>query len=225
MRTVLRVTLTALFCLAFLVPSTMAKTPDGLTPAEEIVCDGLEGAAFGLCNAYCEAQDCDILDPERASCERLRTNFERATGSRIFPCDVLIETEPNNSCEDANPVVLGSPNPLLASISPVGDRDHFLLAVPEDSIVEIETTGPGGDTVLQIESADGTTIIGCDDDAGENLFSLWSCCLPAGDYCVVVRDFGDNSAIPLYEIDVRGLGACDARNLPPCPITGLGCPF
>lgn len=34
------------------------KGPDGMTPAEEGVCDGLEGGLFGTCNAYCEATDC-----------------------------------------------------------------------------------------------------------------------------------------------------------------------
>ena len=32
-------------------------TPDGMPPSQETVCDGLSGAAFGLCNAFCEAQD------------------------------------------------------------------------------------------------------------------------------------------------------------------------
>ena len=72
---------------AFVAISSMARTPDGVTPAEETVCDGLVGAAFGLCNAYCEAQDCDILDPQRESCELLRENFERITGTWNFPCD------------------------------------------------------------------------------------------------------------------------------------------
>ena len=34
-------------------------TPDGQTPAQETMCDGLTGPAFGLCNAYCGAQDCE----------------------------------------------------------------------------------------------------------------------------------------------------------------------
>jgi len=82
---------------AFVAISSMARTPDGVTPAEETVCDGLVGAAFGLCNAYCEAQDCDILDPQRESCELLRENFERITGAGNFPCD------------DGGPVPCGDP--------------------------------------------------------------------------------------------------------------------
>lgn len=40
-------------------------TPDGMPPANEGVCDGLKGATpglYGLCVAYCEAQDLDGLD-------------------------------------------------------------------------------------------------------------------------------------------------------------------
>ena len=47
------------------VPAS-AQTPDGQTPAEETVCDPLIGATpglYGLCVAYCEAHDADILAP------------------------------------------------------------------------------------------------------------------------------------------------------------------
>jgi len=43
-----------------MAPSTLAKTPDGETPANEDVCDELQGATpglYGLCVAFCEAQD------------------------------------------------------------------------------------------------------------------------------------------------------------------------
>lgn len=67
--------------------SVLAKTPDGQTPAQETVCDMETGAAYGLCNAYCEAMDC--TDPnQRASdqgCESVKENFEKKTG-RPLPC-------------------------------------------------------------------------------------------------------------------------------------------
>lgn len=67
-----------------------AKTPDGQTPSEETVCDDLNGAAYGLCTAYCEAMDCD--SPERhasaTACARVRNNFLRHTGTPP-PCDVV----------------------------------------------------------------------------------------------------------------------------------------
>jgi len=54
---------TAILCL-FLSPILLATTPDGETPAEESVCDGLPDAQFGICNAYCEAMDCDSDNPK-----------------------------------------------------------------------------------------------------------------------------------------------------------------
>jgi hypothetical protein len=138
----------------------------------------------------------------------------------------LTETEPNDSCSDAlanDPFFPG--DNVLASISPVGDRDHYTLSLAGDTLVSVETSGPSGDTVLQIESADGSVVVGCDDDAGAGLFSLWSCCLPAADYCVVVRDFGDNGTIPSYNIEFTDLGSCTADPVPVCDVIGLGCPF
>ena len=91
-------------------------TPDGQTPAEETVCDGLIGAAFRLCNAYCEAQDCDVQEPGRKSCERLRRNFERHTGIPIFPCDGLCGNGIVDAGEDCDRLFLfcrGGCNPLL----------------------------------------------------------------------------------------------------------------
>jgi len=60
-------------------------TPDGMPPSRETVCNGLSGAAFGLCNAFCEAQDCDVHP--RPSCDHLRRNFQKITGSSAFPCE------------------------------------------------------------------------------------------------------------------------------------------
>ena len=52
--------------LLFYAPA-LAQTPDGETPAEENVCDELQMATpglYGLCIAYCEAQDLVPVDPE-----------------------------------------------------------------------------------------------------------------------------------------------------------------
>jgi hypothetical protein len=57
----------------------------------EIGCEAvaLAPGAFGLCEAYCEALDCDGLDPrgsERA-CSRLARNFARQTNGLPLPCE------------------------------------------------------------------------------------------------------------------------------------------
>jgi hypothetical protein len=64
-------------------------TPDESPPAEEAVCDesGLMGAAFGLCIAFCEANDCDEF-PNKKACGVLRANYARITGELAFPCEV-----------------------------------------------------------------------------------------------------------------------------------------
>ena len=65
-----------------------AKTPDGKPPSQETVCDAETGAAFGLCNAYCEAMDCDSPNHHASdtACEHVKRNFERHTG-RPLPCE------------------------------------------------------------------------------------------------------------------------------------------
>jgi len=62
------------------------KTPDGGTPAVEMVCDGLL-IGFGLCNAYCEAKDCDMLFPDSTNtCDEMLSNYQDQTGFPGPPC-------------------------------------------------------------------------------------------------------------------------------------------
>lgn len=65
-----------------------AQTADGMTPAEETVCDGQEGALWGLCVAYCEAMDCDHEFPyaDEQACERVLTNYLKKSGDTMPPC-------------------------------------------------------------------------------------------------------------------------------------------
>lgn len=92
----------SLLLLAAALQKSSAKTPDGMTPSQEQVCSGLHGAAFGLCNAYCEAQDCDVHP--RPSCAQLRKNFEQVTGSPIFPCDAFCgDGRLNQRTEECDP--------------------------------------------------------------------------------------------------------------------------
>jgi cysteine-rich repeat protein len=85
----------------------MAQTPDGETPAYEDECDSLDGAAYGLCNAFCEAKDCDEAAEETGhqSCDRLKEKFTELTQEEYFPCEeycgdgVLDEGE---DCDDGN---------------------------------------------------------------------------------------------------------------------------
>jgi hypothetical protein len=81
-------TLLALAAIPFAFNSTaVAQTFDGMTPSEEDVCAGLAGGAYGICNAYCEAIDCDEREPGFRACESLRDNYFDLTGSALLPCD------------------------------------------------------------------------------------------------------------------------------------------
>lgn len=77
-------------------PLAIGGTPDGKTPAEETVCDeaGYTGKAWGLCNAYCEAMDCDSAQPEGSekACEAIFRNWLKAVdGEEIMPCPTTPE--------------------------------------------------------------------------------------------------------------------------------------
>jgi hypothetical protein len=59
--------------LALGAPAAWAQTPDEETPAVEDACDGFSGKIYGLCNAYCEAMDCDADEPQASdqACTRV----------------------------------------------------------------------------------------------------------------------------------------------------------
>ena len=67
-------TLCAFFVVIMAMGSIYAQGRNG-------VCGGLSGNEFGLCNAYCEAMDCDG-DPKvsEQTCTQVALNFSRATG-------------------------------------------------------------------------------------------------------------------------------------------------
>ena len=82
-----------------------AKTPDGLPPSVETVCDNETGAAFGLCNAYCEAMDCDSGAPQASqkACDKVRDNFVKQTGEAP-PCDCPCVTQYPGFIETLNSI-------------------------------------------------------------------------------------------------------------------------
>ncbi len=81
---------TIIMGLLFLNSHAIASTPDGETPANEGVCDGLKGATpglYGLCVAYCEAQDLDTFDKEPPNTKILANyNKKKQAGDPDMPC-------------------------------------------------------------------------------------------------------------------------------------------
>ena len=80
---------------------------------EGSVCSGLTKAEFGLCRAYCDAQECPVRNPEPRSCERLRNALFRTTGASDFPCDLpaplcgndVVDVEEWEECDGTDDVV------------------------------------------------------------------------------------------------------------------------
>jgi hypothetical protein len=84
--------------MVLIASNNYAKTPDGETPAEEAVCEQESGAAYGLCNAYCEAMDCDSESPLAAeiACLKVEEKWIKITGRQFLPCDLA------GACVDAD---------------------------------------------------------------------------------------------------------------------------
>lgn len=65
-----------IFAILYITTSlVVAQTPDEITPAVEDICmtSGFVGKEYGLCNAYCEAMDCDSESPQASdqACTRV----------------------------------------------------------------------------------------------------------------------------------------------------------
>jgi len=104
------------------------RTGDGIVPAIEMVCDG-DPFSFGLCNAYCEALDCDSATPlgtPRACANKLK-NYLKKSGGAFPPCE--------NSCPCS-----------FDSAQLEADKTEFeSLTDPESESTECGAVGPDGE--------------------------------------------------------------------------------
>lgn len=136
----------------------LAQTADGSTPAVETVCDSQVGAAFGLCNAYCEAMDCDSLNPQASetACANVFGRFENITGNpppceNICPCqfrerlDADFETDRVWQCFETD-----------TGVSVSTSIQHSFSPPPADGASVNFATGGTGVCNFSITSADGT---------------------------------------------------------------------
>ncbi len=131
------------------------------------------------------------------------------------------------------------------SISPIGNIDWYAVVVPAGYSIRAETFSPsdgmcpsGTDTVIRLWQSNRTTEIVSDDDDGVGACSLLTPTtdaavrgLAAGTYYVSVEDYGNNSTIGTYVLNVAiqaamcgdgflgGTEACDDGNT----IAGDGC--
>lgn len=120
--------------------------------------------------------------------------------------------EPDDAAGSASFIGAGS---LQAhSLCPAGDEDWVWFSLGAEAAVEIETSGPSGDTRMWLYNS-SLGQVEFDDDGGSGLFSrIDRTCgvdaLPAGTYYVRVDEFGDNDAIDAYDLHFDVLESCSS---------------
>ena len=82
--------------------TALAQTPDGETPANEGVCDELIGGTaglYGLCVAFCEAQDCEATLDEATGQIQLAPSCKTSSISLLQKYnDRKLSNDPNMPC-------------------------------------------------------------------------------------------------------------------------------
>jgi len=121
-------------------------TADGLTPAVEDICTkwGFTGKVNGLCNAYCEAMDCDSAEP-RASLKACTQMYEKIVGSLggyPFPsCQDLDYDGVPNSVDNCPHV--GNADQADGDEDGVGDACDNCPAIPNPAQMDEDGDGTG----------------------------------------------------------------------------------
>src|SRR6476469_605060 len=110
------------------------KTPDGKPPSQETVCDGQTGATFGLCNAYCEAMDCDSPNHEASdtACAAVKRNYERKTGQPL-PCEIECP------CVKQFPLFADLASGAAMAQSCIADAQVISVATPEGTFAIVNS--------------------------------------------------------------------------------------
>jgi hypothetical protein len=106
------------------------------------------------------------------------------------------EQEPNDTCP--GPLTIACGDVVYAELNPSGDWDWFPFSTDMPYRVTIGTDDDpnnpqGTDTYLELWSGDCSVLLAEDDDGGPGFYSLLIEELPAGDYNIKVRGYGDFS--------------------------------
>jgi len=101
--------------------NSLASTPDGQTPANEGVCDplkadGISKGLYGLCVAYCEAQDLDEFGDKDPPKGKILSNYNNKMqpGDPTMPC--IKAPCPCWSSDEFNTIVSGMAGILACDI-------------------------------------------------------------------------------------------------------------
>jgi len=118
--------------------------------------------------------------------------------------------EPDDSSGQASSISSGAVQ--SHSICPAGDEDWVRFTLAGESAVNLETSGPSGDTRMWLYDS-GLSQVDFDDDGGSGLFSkIDRVCgvdaLPAGTYYVKVDEYGGDDTISSYNLGFTITEAC-----------------
>jgi hypothetical protein len=116
----------------------------------ESVCDGEEGAAFGLCNAFCEAMDCDTDNPEASAtaCDKVKSKFQQITGNEP-PCLAPVVTCP---CF-ALPGFLAAADSAILGCSTSSAYLLYLNTVQGQFVIYPDSCSFGGSLTITLDEA------------------------------------------------------------------------
>jgi hypothetical protein len=121
-------------------------TPDGLTPAAEDICTkwGYTGKVHGLCNAYCEAMDCDAAAPQASeeACNRVFGKITVALDGAPFPTcqDTDDDGVPNGLDNCPN---VANPDQADADGDGIGDACDNCVSAPNPLQEDVDLDGVG----------------------------------------------------------------------------------
>jgi hypothetical protein len=160
-----------------------AERGNGETPEEATVCEAadLDAAAWGLCNAYCEAMDCAGDDPQASdrACERVLENWEKHADGLTIPCE-QVECPCWSSSEELDllhdslaPPTYG--RPLFGACW--YDEDGFVISVAETvsrTLIgsRISATGGTCGTVVRHRGETALPVVGMFDLTDDE---VWEC--------------------------------------------------
>jgi PKD repeat protein len=114
-----------------------------------------------------------------------------------------VETEPNDSFETANPMLVG--DDYSSDIEEPYGVDYASFTLAEPAHIELRTIlQTMGDSYLYLYDGDGG-YLASDDDSGEGLASFISIELPAGTYYVGAAGYGGNTGQQIVQLRQLGI--------------------
>jgi len=129
--------------------NSLATTPDGETPANEGVCDvlkmdGITKGLYGLCVAYCEAQDLNDMNKEPPSTRILANyNKKKQAGDPDMPC---LQPPPNCPCWTTAELESIFTDGVSGTCTSSSDQTQFIDFTPVFQAAQGTVNGSAGST-------------------------------------------------------------------------------